>query len=163
MTRQDIEKIETQLSIKLPGHYISFVLDFPKALTAIQTAFEDPASSAFYNNAQPLILLNEHLRFHTTETFIKKMFCIGENGGGDYHLINLENPADEQVHIFDHEEPIGNNFATYEGFERHENLQEFKTSILALYGDPYELEQLANTAPEALQKYLSNLKTDLGW
>jgi hypothetical protein len=104
MTQQDIKEIEAALSIVLPKHYVEFMLDFPIALTLVQEEFDD--SSFFYNNSKYLIKVNSFFGFHGQDKFIKNKLCIGENGGGDYYLINLEDHSDQEVLYLDHEESV---------------------------------------------------------
>lgn len=167
MTKRDIEKIEFELSIILPSHYVSFVLEFPNVLKIVHDKFEDSTFSQFYDNSDRLIELNNLLRLHWPDKLIKNRFCIGESGCGDYFLINLEDPFDTKVYLFDHEECAetcydeNNDIWHWDRFPQYENINAYEESILMIYGDPEELDNLSKTNPKALEDYLSELKANM--
>ncbi|RAW01823.1 SMI1/KNR4 family protein [Pseudochryseolinea flava] len=99
MREHDIQKIEQALLLKLPEHYVAFIEKF-EGFTG-----EDGILEGFvYANADELITKNLRVGFHTTEKTIKHKLIIGENGGGDFYLIDLQDHGDESVYYYDHEE-----------------------------------------------------------
>jgi hypothetical protein len=95
----DFGKIEGALGVKLPQHYVSFMRQF-KGFAIEDAGLVD---NFIYKDTDKLIRVNRSSGFHLTEKPIKKKLIIGDNGGGDYYLIDLQHAVDERVHYFDHE------------------------------------------------------------
>jgi hypothetical protein len=93
-----------------------------------------------YSSADRLIEINRTVGFYSDTQIIKKKLIIGDNGGGDFYLLDLVDPSDKRVYIFDHEESVENNFNTktktwnWGGFEHYENLESYKRSLQELFG-----------------------------
>jgi hypothetical protein len=120
----DLRKIENALGIALPPHYTSFMQQFEGF------SIEDGGllDSFIYTDADHLIQINQLRRFYLTETPVKHKLIIGDNGGGDYYLIDLQNPLDERVNYFDHEE-----FEDDVEKESYNSLASFKKEIAELF------------------------------
>ena len=134
MNLDDIRKIEQELEINLPGHYIKYITNLPTVLTELKEQLGE--LPFLYDNPEQLILLNQHLGFHRSDKFIKHKLCIGENGGGDYYLIDLNVSTNEKVYLLDHEESVENYYNKetdtweWESLEFCENLRGTKQKFL---------------------------------
>lgn len=104
MTQADFDKIQQELQIKLPAHYIKFMENPSGAFVQLKALA--PHQPFLYEHAEELIKINQHLGFHGSDTFIKQRLCIGDNGGGDFYLIDLQTPDDPRVFLLDHEETV---------------------------------------------------------
>ena len=145
MTQEDLTQIETALAIKLPAHYCLFMLAFPTELTTIHQEFEDEHYAHFMNEANKIIALNQLLGCYGEDKMIKRKLCIGENGGGDYYLIDLHEHQNETVYYFDHEEAADHYNQTtarwnWEAFAAHPNLIAYQQELITMFGtsDTYE-------------------------
>lgn len=135
MTIKEIEIINESLKIDLPRFYVKYMLNFPEIMKKIHNLYEGPTYSNFYNNYEDLIRINKILGFYNESKFIKNMFCIGENGGGDFVLIDLNNKV-EKVFCFDHEEIVSNNEFNISNLEYYSSLDEYLDSIIEIFGIP---------------------------
>lgn len=120
----DFRKIEDALGIELPQHYVSFMRQFRGF------AIEDAGlvDNFIYKDTDQLIQVNRISGFYSTEKPIKKKLIIGDNGGGDYYLIDLQHAADERVHYFDHEE-----FDDSGEMDVYPNLMNFKEEVEGMF------------------------------
>ncbi len=87
MNSKDIEKIEEELGIQLPGFYLSTMLNYPFS--------EDSWAAEFSlcNNPKHVIELNEAIQPKGN------IFAIGSDGGEFFYYIKLN--GEEKVYIFD--------------------------------------------------------------
>jgi hypothetical protein len=126
MTADEVTQIETELDIKLPQHYVDFILRFPGLVRS-----EIDVSHFLYSSADQLIETNIMMGFHSDMKIIKHKLIIGDNGGGGFYLIDLRNPADERVYIFDHEESTA---LSVDSFEYYETLESYLENISQMFG-----------------------------
>ncbi|MDW7693035.1 SMI1/KNR4 family protein [Flammeovirgaceae bacterium SG7u.111] len=137
MKLEDIRIIEQELGITLPKHYVKYITNFPITLKELKTQIGELLF--LYDNPEQLISTNRFLGFHGSDKFIKDKLCIGENGGGDYYLIDLCNPFDQKVYFFDHEESVEKYYNQEENtwewnkLESCDNLKEHENEILELF------------------------------
>ena len=110
MDLKEISQIENSLAIKLPDYYIEFMGNHSFSPMDPDNPYLAMRNNFLINNPAYLIDLNKLLKFHQGNGFIQNRFCIGENGGGDFYLINLEDFTDEAVYLFDHEESVENHY-----------------------------------------------------
>ena len=138
MKLADIQELESKLKIKLPKYYVSYVLSFPDVLSLIHDKYEDSSYSNFYDDAEHLVRIN---LFLSKNTIFNKKFCIGDNGGGDFFLVDLANHENEKVYCFDHEESVEEHYddtngtLNWEALDSYQNLEAYKNSILNIFGD----------------------------
>jgi|JI10StandDraft_1071094.scaffolds.fasta_scaffold1104549_1 hypothetical protein len=134
MNSQGIKKIEDELGVKLPPHYITFLIDFDGLKSS-----EVDLSIFLYNDPETVIEINRLIGFYSNTTLIKYKLIIGENGGGDYYLIDLNNPDDLRVIFFDHEESFENNYDNskdtwnWEGFEFYQDIAAYRRGLIELF------------------------------
>lgn len=135
MTSDDIKNIENDLNINLPKHYVDFIQNF-KGFQSRDLYLEN----FIYTDSEYLIQINKLLGFYLTAKFIKKKLFIGENGGGDFYLIDLENPEIEKVYYLDHEESTEKSYNPttdtwkWDELEFYDNMNDFKNSLLEDFG-----------------------------
>jgi hypothetical protein len=110
MNEQEITQVEKSLEIKLPSYYIDFMGDYPFSKMDIDSPYLEMRNNFLINDPAYLTDLNENLKFHQDNGYIQNRFCIGENGGGDFYLINIQNLSDKAVYLFDHEESAENHY-----------------------------------------------------
>lgn len=140
MTSEQITKIEAKLGISLPVHYVTFLMNFAglKKTDTLDANFfyED----FIYATPEHIIEINEMMGFHLNDKIVKNKLIIGDNGGGDYYLIDLKDHADKKVYYLDHEESIENNFNektntwNWDGLECYETLDNYKKEIEEMFG-----------------------------
>ncbi|KXX71141.1 SMI1/KNR4 family protein [Flammeovirga sp. SJP92] len=138
MNIDDIRKIELELNIELPQHFIDYITNYPIELTKLKTMLGELLF--LYDDPEQLISINQYLGFYGSEKLIKQKLCIGENGGGDYYLINLKELSDEKVYFWDHEESTERFYNEktdtweWEKLEFSKNLKEHEKEILEIFG-----------------------------
>jgi hypothetical protein len=113
MNQEEIESIEEKTGIKLPESYKQVVLDYPKELAG--TEAED---FGLLNDVQMIIAENNDVKNngYFGEAWPDRYFIIGQNGCGDYYVINHES-KDFTVGFACHEEMACNPYAS--------NIEEF--------------------------------------
>lgn len=86
MNQDDVKKIEKNTEIKLPEFYKQVLLNYPKEL--VGTEAED---FGLLNDADVIIYENNDVRRngYFGEAWPARYFIIGQNGCGDYFVINL--------------------------------------------------------------------------
>ena len=104
MKKEEIHKIEFELGITLPTHYTSYLTNFPPELLDLKNQLGE--LTFIFDRVEQIIIINQALGFHKHNKSIKKKFCIGSNGGGDFYLIDLDNMNNERIYYYDHEESI---------------------------------------------------------
>ncbi len=135
MKDDEIKRIEKELDVELPHHYVTFLLGF-NGLNNPEIDIEN----FLYPNPDHLIEMNRMIGFYSDSKIIKRKLIIGDNGGGGFYLIDLVNPNDKRVYIFDHEESVENNFDkktetwNWEGLEHYETLERYKNSLQEMFG-----------------------------
>ena len=83
--------------------------------------------------------MNKLVGFHLTDKIIKNKLIIGDNGGGDFYLIDLIDKADQRVYVFDHEETIENCFDSIKGtfdwdkFDKYDTVDSYRISIQEMF------------------------------
>ncbi|WP_338763220.1 SMI1/KNR4 family protein [Bernardetia sp. ABR2-2B] len=139
MKTSDIKEIEALFNIQLPIFYTSFITNYPKILTEILVQYEDKTYSNCYDSKEELIRINQLLGFYGEDKFIKHKFCIGENGGGDYYLIDINNSTNEKIYVIDHEESAelyydsSTDTWNWENVDSFNGMAEFSNFILSLF------------------------------
>ena len=98
MDKEQIEKVENALVITLPPHYVEFISTFDGLSHS-----EYDIGRFLYSEVDLLIEMNLLIGFHTGKKSVGKKLIIGDNGGGDFYMIDLENQSDQRVFFFDHE------------------------------------------------------------
>ncbi len=88
MTEDDIRKIESSLSLRLPQQYRDAVCPFPVK------AYIGNCDTDLWDDADKLIALNQ--RLHSCESWPENLFAVGEDAGGTETAIDLTTP-DSQV------------------------------------------------------------------
>ena len=108
MTPGEVNKIEKELNIELPGHYKALVTDYPTEL--IDTEAPD---FALLDSPQEIINENREVKEngYFGEEWPERYFIIGHNGCGDYYVISL-GTATFSVGFSDHEKMECNLFAS---------------------------------------------------
>jgi hypothetical protein len=135
MSDQQIGVIEKKLGINLPRHYISFLLDFEGI-----KHLELDLGNFLYNTPDEVVNMNQVVGFYANSNTIKNKLVVGDNGGGDFYLIDLLNPNDKKVYVFDHEESFENNFDrvtnswNWAGFEYYNSLKSYKKKLEEIFG-----------------------------
>lgn len=135
MRLDEIKKIEEELNLDLPAHYTTFLLKF-EGLNNPEVNIEH----FLYSSADDLIEMNKMVRFHLNDKIIKNKLIIGDNGGGDFYLIDLVDKSDKTVYVFDHEETIEHCFnIENKSFEwsksdKYATIESYRTSILEMFG-----------------------------
>ena len=120
----DFRKIEDALGVKLPPHYVAFMQKF-KGFAIEEAGLID---NFIYRDTDHLVKANRAAGFYSTEKPLKKKLIVGDNGGGDFYLIDLQNTADERVHYFDHEE-----FDEKGEMDVYPNLKSFKEEVEGMF------------------------------
>jgi hypothetical protein len=134
MRLDEIQRIERELSIDLPAHYVTFLLKFEGLNNP-----EFDIGHLLYSSAEDLIEMNKLAGFHLTDKIIKNKFIIGDNGGGDFYLIDLINKADQTVYVLDHEETVENCFDNTRGtfewdkFDKYDTVDSYRISIQEMF------------------------------
>lgn len=134
MTPEEIKRIEKELSIDLPGHYATFLSNFDGLSTP-----DVNIGHLLYSRADDLIEMNRMIGFHLTDKIIKNKLIIGDNGGGDFYIIDLVDKSDETVYVFDHEETVENCFDEAKGtfdwdrFDKYETIDNYRISIQEMF------------------------------
>ena len=87
MEHQDIRMIEEATGIKLPKAYADIITNYPKELLGT-----DAQDFGLIDDAERII--NENLSVRKDgffgESWPERYFIVGENGCGDYYVINYE-------------------------------------------------------------------------
>ena len=138
MIDKDIKRVEEALGVRLPAHYVSFLMEFKgyKEAKGYQTGMD----RFIYSDADILIEMNQLMGFHSDDKIIQHKLVIGENGGGDFYLIDLKDPDDKNVYFFDHEESIENSYNSktrewdWPALECYETMGHYKASVEELFG-----------------------------
>jgi hypothetical protein len=92
-----------------------------------------------YSSPNDSIEMNRVIGFHLTEKIIKNKLIIGDNGGGDFYLIDLVDKSNETVYVFDHEETVENCFDDAKGtfdwdrFDKYETVDSYRISIRKMF------------------------------
>lgn len=134
MRPDEIKRIEKELSIGLPTHYATFLSKFEGL-----NNFEVDIGHFLYSSAEDLIEMNKLVGFHLSDKIIKNKLIIGDNGGGDFYLIDLINKADQTVYLFDHEETVENCFDNTKGtfdwdkFDKYDTVDSYRISIQEMF------------------------------
>jgi hypothetical protein len=163
MTKEGLDSIQLQFKIRLPGNYYAFMTNFPTSSSIIGEVFDN---NNFCNDPKRLVDLNLLLSTKS-KTLLQKMFCIGENGGGDYYFINLLNSNDHKVYFLDHEEmPDGafdpnNDRWNWALFDTIPDLNTHAVEILSTYGDPNELISSSDSNSEQFKNEMLDLRKEL--
>ena len=107
MNQVEIESIEEKTGIKLPESYKQVLLNYPKEL--LGTEAED---FGLLSDAEVIIEENIEVRSngYFGEAWPGRYFIIGQNGCGDYYVINHEN-QEFSVGFACHEEMACNPYA----------------------------------------------------
>jgi hypothetical protein len=135
MKDYEIKRIEKELGVELPEHYVKFLLHFSGLKNE-----EVDIENFLYSNPDQSIEMNRMIGFYSNSKIIKKKLIIGDNGGGGFYLIDLVNPNDKKVYVFDHEESVENYFDektetwNWGGLEHHETLESYKNTLEAMFG-----------------------------
>ncbi|UII20541.1 SMI1/KNR4 family protein [Fulvivirga ligni] len=138
MNKKDIKLVEEILNIELPSHYIDFIIDsrrIPK-----DDPYIEIRKNYLIDDPEYLIDLNDTLKFHLDTAIIQNKLCIGENGGGDFFLIDLKDKSDKSVYLFDHEESVEYyNLDTktwnWDGLREFDSLSKYSSWISELFGE----------------------------
>jgi hypothetical protein len=91
----------------LPAHYRRFLLDHAKALKAARKKLSRPI---LYSDPKDIVAINKGLRDNPrmieinedSEPWPLQYFVVGTNGGGDYWMVDLDDPA-EKIWEYDSE------------------------------------------------------------
>lgn len=138
MSSEDIKRVEQELKVKLPDHYIEYVTSIPSKVIGIKKQLG--YFPFLFDNPEEIITVNQHLGFYDTSKFIKHKLCIGENGGGDYYLIDLNEVTNQKVYFFDHEESVDNyynketNTLEFEKLDFSGDLKAHINEVLEIFG-----------------------------
>lgn len=135
MDTKEIERIEEELGVELPGHYLTFL-----------SSFEGLSNSEFdighmlYSRADQIIEMNQSVGFHKNDKIIKNKLIIGDSGGGNFYLIDLVDKSNETIYVFDHEETVENCFDREKGdfdwsrFDKYDTLNSYRIAIREMFG-----------------------------
>jgi len=87
MTPADVQRIQKQTGIQLPGFYIEAVTNYPRALT-------DTEAPDFGFLDDPEVIIEENLSVRQNgyfgEPWPSHYFIIGHNGCGDYYVMSTK-------------------------------------------------------------------------
>ena len=127
----DFKNIEKALKITLPEHYTKAIAKYLKGTTYPE--------NFIITDTSYFIEINQMLGFYGADKVVKHMLVIGENGGGDYYLINLKAPADQHIYVFDHEEVSESidpdtGEIDWEAMEPYESFDELLEEISSIFG-----------------------------
>ncbi|MBL7839545.1 MAG: SMI1/KNR4 family protein [Cyclobacteriaceae bacterium] len=134
MTRDEIQRIQKELGVDLPAHYAIFLLKFEGVDNP-----EFDLGHLLYSSAEHLIVMNKRVGFYLSDKIIKNKLIIGDNGGGDYYLIDLVDKSDETVYVFDHEETVENCFDKvkrtfdWDKFDKYDTVDSYRASIQEMF------------------------------
>src|SRR5436305_189386 len=98
MTEQEIAGIEAAVGVALPGHYQRFLREHAEALREAKRRL--PMRAVLYFDTQDIVAINKGLHDNPrmieinedSEPWPLNYFVIGTNGGGDYWLVDLNEP-----------------------------------------------------------------------
>ena len=98
MKREDVDRIESELNIKVPNAYRDLVTNYPEEF------YEWGADYDLSDSPDRVVEINREVR---TEPFYglkwpDRYFAIGENGCGDYYCLDLQGDFTGVI-FFDHE------------------------------------------------------------
>lgn len=132
MSEQDVATIETQLNKVLPNSYRNLLLNYPTELIGLGSPANDVDGYSLKNNAKEIIELNKFIP-GLPDFYI----CIGEDGCGNFFLINLKNEA---IYFLDHEKVVYIDEPTLIDFKKsieftHKNLSYFVAHLKALFSN----------------------------
>lgn len=133
MTPDEIRRVEKELGTNVPVHYAKFLSTFEGLNNS-----EADISHFLYSSPDHLIEMNQMVGFHLQDKIVKNKLIIGDNGGGDFYLINLIDASDEAVYVFDHEE-AENFFDKKKGafdwgrFEKYDTVESYRVSVLGIF------------------------------
>ncbi|MCU4677193.1 SMI1/KNR4 family protein [Catenovulum sp. 2E275] len=87
VTQEEIESIEEKTGIKLPNSYKQVMLNYPRELLGTEAE-----GFGLLNDARVIIEENNDVRAngYFGEAWPERYFIIGQNGCGDYYVINHE-------------------------------------------------------------------------
>ena len=134
MTTEEINRIEKELSVDLPQHYTTFLSTFEGLNNP-----ELDIGQLLYSNADDLIEMNRIVGFHLNDKIIKGKLIIGDNGGGDFYLIDHIDKSDETVYVFDHEETVEKCFDAEKGtfdwskFDQYDTVESYQNSVQEMF------------------------------
>ena len=112
MTGADVDRIESELGMKLPPHYREFVITYPQSLREAKFEYkQEPASASFlFDDPQQVIDYNRAMREPgllvtngETAPWPDEYFIVGKDVGGNYWCVDLTG-RNKAVWFFDHEE-----------------------------------------------------------
>jgi len=99
MTLEDINKIQTKTGVTLPEYYVEFVTQYPKELSETEAPdyglLDDPSEIIEQN-------IDVRMNGYFGEKWPERYFIIGQNGCGDYYVIDLQS-QNFSIGFSDHE------------------------------------------------------------
>ncbi len=136
MTTIELKKIETELGVVLPDYYKTVMLNYPSDLSG-----EAPEEYELINYPDKIIDENKTAyEDFWGEKLNKQFLIIGENGCGDYFLLDLK--KDNCIYSFFHDNQsfykISNSLQEYTSmildgeYEKYWGKEEFKTQDLRI-------------------------------
>ncbi len=127
----DIKQVENELNIQLPNHYVAFITNNKNDYQLLD--------GFVFADVEYLIAINKLIGFYGEEKSIKHRLIIGETGGGDFYLINLQDSSDQHVYYFDHEESFEQSYDetndqwNSNSFEKYDHLNAYLDDIKLLF------------------------------
>lgn len=127
MRTEEIKRIQKELGVDLPPHYATFLSTFEGLINP-----EINIGNLLYASADDVIEMNRLMGFYLNDKIIKSKLIIGDNGGGDFYLIDLVDKSDERVYVFDHEETVEKCFDKKKGsfdwtvFDKYDTVESYR-------------------------------------
>ena len=100
MNEQDVAGIEASVGVAVPAHYRRFLVEHARALRDAKARL--PMRAVLYFTAEDIVRINKGLRDNPrmieinedTEPWPPNYFVVGTNGGGDYWMVDLDDPRE---------------------------------------------------------------------
>ena len=105
LSEADFQQIENTLAIELPAHFKSFHLQHQSLIKELKELVNElDQSISLATDLESILMINQFLQVPKTEGPFRYKFSIGQDGCGNFALIDLKNPDNTKVYYSDHDE-----------------------------------------------------------
>ena len=142
LSEADFQQIENTLAIQLPTHFKNFHLQQQKLIKELKELVNElDQSISLATDVESILMINQFLEVPKTEGPFRYKFSIGQDGCGNFALIDLKKADNTKVYYSDHDEydfeeifdPSINDFKwdSFEGLSRGESIEEYVRGEIA--------------------------------
>ena len=142
LSESDFQEIENTLQIELPAHFKAFHLQHKALIKELKELVNEVDQSiSLATDVESILMINQFLEVPKTEGPFRFKFSIGQDGCGNFALIDLKNTDNTKVYYSDHDEydfeeifdQNINDFKwdSFEGLSRGESVEEYVRGEIA--------------------------------